>query len=63
MKFIYVMSNEDKDKLINMGYNLLKEDANNNLYVFQNKDVTTFACEDELDAAEIRFVLTNILTF
>ncbi len=63
MRFIYVMSETDKDKLVSLGYSLLKEDKRNHVWVFQNKDTITFACEDEISSAGIRFVLSDTLTF
>lgn len=63
MRFVYVMKKEDKDKMVAMGYSLIKEDKKNNLWVFENKDVTTFASEDEITNAGISFVLSDILTF
>ncbi len=63
MRFVYVMKKEDKDKMVAMGYSLIKEDKQNNLWVFENKDVTTFASEDEITNAGISFVLSDMLTF
>lgn len=63
MHFIYVMSVRDKDKMLSLGYSLVKEDKRNSIWVFQNKDTTTFACEDEVSSAGIKFVLSNTLTF
>lgn len=63
MNFIYVMREADKDKMISLGYSIIKEDKKNHVWVFQNKDTTTFACEDEISGAGIQFVLSNTLTF
>ena len=63
MRFVYVMKKEDKDKMVAMGYSLIKEDKQNNLWVFENKDVTTFASEDEITNAGVSFVLSDMLTF
>lgn len=63
MNFIYVMSEEDKNKMKSLGYSLIKEDKRNHVWVFQNKDTATFACEDEISGAGIYFVLSNMLTF
>lgn len=63
MHFIYVMSVRDKDKMLSLGYSLVKKDKRNSIWVFQNKDTTTFACEDEVSSAGIKFVLSNTLTF
>lgn len=63
MHFIYVMSRADKDKMLALGYFLVREDERNSMWVFQNKDTATFACEDEISSAGVRFVLSNMLTF
>ncbi len=63
MHFIYVMSAKDKDEMLSLGYSLVKEDTRNSMWVFQNKDTTTFACEDEISGAGIKFVLSSTLTF
>jgi len=63
MRFIYVMKEEDKDKLVAMGYSLIKEDVRNHMWVFENKDVATFASEDEISNAGISFILSDTLTF
>lgn len=56
-KFIYVFSNEDKEKLSNYGYLLLKEDKENGIFVFVNEKNLEFAlCNDA-------FVLSDTLTF
>jgi len=58
LRFIYVMSSKDKDKLEALGYNLLKADINNSIFVFENKMNLNF----ELDE-EIQYVLSDTLTF
>ena len=63
MRFIYVMSKEDMDKMTAMGYSMIKEDRRNHIWVFENKDIATFACEDEISKAGISFVLSDMLTF
>ena len=63
MRFVYVMKKEDKDKMVAMGYSLIKEDKRNNIWVFENKDVITFASEDEITSAGVSFVLSDMLTF
>lgn len=63
MHFVYVMKREDKDKMIAMGYSLIKEDKRNHIWVFENKDVTTFTSEDEIADAGVAFVLSDMLTF
>lgn len=63
MRFIYVMSQADKDKMIAMGYALLKEDKRNHIWVFENKDVNTFAYDEEITCAGVSFVASDMLTF
>lgn len=58
MRFIYVMNSKDKDKLEALGYNLLKADTNNSVFVFENKMNLNF----ELDE-DIQYVLSDTLTF
>lgn len=55
--FIYVFSQEDKDKLINLGYQLLKSDESNNMFVFANENRAVFSLDN------IEYVESNILTF
>lgn len=63
MRFIYVMSKKDRDKMISMGYSLIKEDARNHVWVFDNKDVTKFSSGEEISNAGVSFVLSDMLTF
>lgn len=63
MHFIYVRSEQDKDKMLALGYTLIKEDKRNNMWIFQNKNTELFACNAEMSAAGIKFVLSNTLTF
>ena len=63
MQFVYVMCKEDKDKMVELGYHLLKEDSRNNVWVFNNKETYTFAEDDELTAAGVSCVLSDMLTF
>ncbi len=63
MRFVYVMRKEDSDAMLAMGYTLVKEDKYNHVWVFENRDVTSFASADELTTAGIPHVLSDILTF
>ncbi len=63
MRFIYVMSEGDKDKMLSLGYVLVREDKRNYMWVFQNKDTASFACKKEISGAGIRFALSDTLTF
>ena len=51
------MSQQDKDKLEKMGYNLLKSDTTNSIFVFENKDELCFSLND------VQHILSNVLTF
>ena len=63
MRFIYVMSEEDRNKLSALGYSQLKQDAANHVWIFQTKDTVSFAEENEIDRAGISYVLSDVLTF
>lgn len=54
--FIYVFSTEDRDKLLEKSYTILKADEKNNIYVFEHSD-------DEFEELGVTFVLSNTLTF
>lgn len=56
-KFIYVFAKETSDMLIAQGFNLVKSDEKNKIYIFENnpKKVLTFSSKD--------FVFSNTLTF
>lgn len=58
LRFIYVMTSKDKDKLKSLGYNLLKADEKNSIYVFENKINLNF----ELGST-MQYVLSDTLTF
>lgn len=55
--FIYVMDVESKDKLINLGYELLKNDEKNTIWVFSNKE------DRQFDSLDIPCVVSDVLTF
>ena len=63
MHFLYVMSQKDKTKLEKLGYNLLKEDTRNGLWVFENKTDLSFSDEESLALSDVAFILSDILTF
>ena len=58
--FIYVNGEENKAKLIALGYKLIKSNAKGDLFIFKsNKDeALTFGLDDD-----IKFVKSNVLTF
>lgn len=63
MHFVYVMSQDDKDKMTQMGFKLLRADECHNIWVFENPDTMTFDAEDKIAAADISFILSDMLTF
>jgi len=56
-KFIYVFSEEERDKLCSLQYEMLKCDTSKHIYVFLNKERKDFSCN------EIKFALSDTLTF
>ncbi len=56
-KFIYVFTPEDCRKLLSSGHTLIKEDRQNNIYVFDNREVLTFSLDDLI------YVMSDTLTF
>lgn len=60
MKFIYVMDEQLKDKLISKGFHLIKENKTNtmNMWIFENQQKFSFDLEDKN-----KYVLSNSLTF
>lgn len=63
MHFIYVMNEEDKDKMLALGYMMMKEDIRNLIWVFKTKDTETFANDNDMTRSGIHFILSNTLTF
>lgn len=57
MKFIYVFEPDAKEKLLALGFQLLKEDAGNNIYVFEANESLQFGLDD------ISFMYSDKLTF
>ena len=56
--FIYVFKEADRDKLLSLRYELVKNDENSHIYIFlNNKTDIDFSCKD------INFALSDILTF
>lgn len=58
-KFVYVFSVEDKEKLLNRGYTLLKDDSANNVYIFKSDESITFSALDGVED----YVTSDVLTF
>ena len=63
MHFVYVMSQQDKETMLQLGFHFVKEDKRNHIWVFENADTLTFEMEDRLTDAGIAFVLSDMLTF
>lgn len=57
-KFIYVFDIEQKNELINQGFILLKEDIEENIYIFEN-DINKFLNFED----KSKFMVTNSLCF
>ena len=57
LRFIYVMNPSDKEKLELLGYELLKCDDNNSVFVFENKNALNFSLDD------VPHILSDVLTF
>lgn len=55
--FIYVFSTEDRDKLIAMGYKLLKANDVSGQYIFTSNGNYVFS------DSEIKYVMSDVLTF
>lgn len=56
-RFIYVFSIKDRDSLLSRGYEVIKSDELNNVYVFENNNQLNFSFDDEKF-----FVFSNTLT-
>ena len=56
-EFIYVVGTDARDKMISLGYQLLKSNENSDVYVFLNNDTENFA---QLD---IPCMFSSMLTF
>lgn len=56
-RFLYVFDKESRDKLISVGFELLKSDNKNDVYIFANRMDMAF------ELASISFVRSNTLTF
>jgi len=56
-KFIYTIHSEARDRLLKLGYVLLKQDERNNIYVFENKPGVDLSFMDN------GYILSDTLTF
>ena len=55
--FIYVFTKSDRDRLLSLGFTILKADENTDIYVFVNDGQQKFTVDD------MRFALSDTLTF
>lgn len=56
-KFVYVFSEEDKQKMLLAGYKLLTGNDVSGVYVFENSNSAKFSMND------VRFATSNVLRF
>lgn len=56
-KFIYAFGTEARDKLLAMRYELLKSDADRQVFVFLNQEHQRFSCGD------VPYAMSDVLTF
>lgn len=63
-KFIYVFNNEAKNKLLNLGYNLIKSDDNSHVYIFNSENKSrTFSADIIEGTIDVSYILSDSLTF
>lgn len=55
--FIYVFTKSDRDRLLSLGFTILKANENTDIYVFVNDGQQKFTVDD------MRFALSDTLTF
>lgn len=64
MNFVYVQGETNKDKMLALGYELIKSDSKGRIFIFKNKDeALKFGLNDELEQSDISFITSNVLTF
>lgn len=63
MHFVYVMKEADRQKMLQLGYSLLKSDPVNHVWIFDAGDNMEFAQEDRLTQAGIKYIRSDTLTF
>jgi hypothetical protein len=56
-KFIYVFSGDDRDKMLGLGFALLKSDTVQEIYVFANKETQNYSNMD------FSYILSDTMTF
>ena len=55
--FIYVFTKNDRDKLLSLGFTMLKSDNDTDTYVFINDE------QQKISITDVKFALSNTLTF
>lgn len=60
-KFIYVFSDKDKDMLLSMGFELIQEDSNNGIYIFENDLANVDLVFSEIE--DLKYTLSDTLRF
>lgn len=55
--FIYVFNEDDRDKLLSLGYTLLKSNTDSGPYIFLNNSNQSFA------NSSVKFALSDTITF
>ena len=64
MKFVYVQGESNKEKMIALGYELIKGHPSGDIFIFKNKDeALKFGLNEELEQSDITFITSNVLTF
>ena len=63
MHFIYVMREADRDKMLELGYRLIKGDEKNSVWAFDNDGRMNFSSGEEVSKAGISYILSDVLTF
>lgn len=54
--FVYVFNDYSRDKLLELGYQLLKSNEDEHVYIFENDGIA-------FDDADLVFAFSNTLTF
>ena len=56
-QFIYVFNSDARDILLGSGFQLVKSDDKNGIYIFANQPTMTFAL------SQVSYIASNTLTF
>ncbi len=58
MRFIYVIDEKTKKKFLRAGFQLLKEDDKNSIWIFANKEPNCFSAE-----SDGTYVFSDVMSF